>query len=160
MAKTRKSKSFPAKKSNTKFSKEQHDRLKSRKNPLTTKTPSHTRSKGKRNRVILPGSGQEFPTVVLGATPHKSTQGVKSKYYKAAQTNPDSSVRANRNNALGHTTAFINSPNSRYPNGKKIANTTSKRDLLTVIPGKKFNYENPIGTFTSRAYEIGKATNL
>lgn len=159
MGKTRKNKSSGSR-FNTKLSHDEHNRRKSKKNVFTAKTPSHTNAKGKRRRVILPGSGQEFPTVILGATDHKNHQHTKSKIYKHANSVPDNSVRSNRNHALGRTNGFINSPNSRYPNGKKIAKTATKKDLLSSIPGKKTNYENPIGTFTSRSYEIGKATNL
>jgi hypothetical protein len=143
------------------LSKNTHQQLKSSKNVIAKQTPSHTSAKGKKNRVIIQGAGQEFPHVILGATPHNLTeQGKKSKIYRTALSNTDSSVTHNMITSMGNTTSFTNSPNSRYPYGKKIANTRGKKDHLSAIPGGVNNMSNPIGIFSSRAKEVGKATNL
>jgi hypothetical protein len=138
-----------------------HHALKSKANVIAQPSPSHTSAKGKKNRVVIQGAGAEFPHVILGATPHNnSAQAKKSRIHKAALANSDSSVTTNMIHSLGNTNTFTNSPNSRYPYGKKISKNRGKKDALTAFPSGGNNMQNPIGIFTSRAHEMGKATNL
>jgi hypothetical protein len=146
------------KSSNVPFNKESIKKFKLVKAPLTYNTPSKTRASGKKRQIIVQTQGQ-MPNVFLGAVPQKNKQDRKSAAYKNANSVPGNSTAGYVQHAMGKTTPYINSPNSRYISGKDITKNIRRQDVLSMFVTKdgKTNQRN---AFHNRAFEVGKPSAI